>query len=177
MSPSGQHHAASCSCSGPGGTSAALSPQLHHRVSRVRLRLEASRSPSRRTPGATTAVAKRRTDTRKILWALAAWPHAESRSTKERHLTRRCLQRSAKFLFGRSPICSRGDYQPFTLPLLLAPHKLMGRSQSARVPAGLIPPSRPSVSGMGSLLWLCLGGGDQESSTTADGLYQERGEF
>lgn len=47
--------------------------------------------------------------------------------SKEHHLTRRCLQRSAKSLFNRNPICSRGDCQPFTPPLhSSAPHGWAG---------------------------------------------------
>jgi len=45
------------------------------------------------------------------------------------------------------------------------------------MPAGLIPMSPLSVSLVGSLLRLCFGRGDQEPSTTADGLCQEGGEF
>lgn len=129
VSPCGEHHAALHSHSN--------TQELCCRVSHVRLCVDTSCSHSCRAPGAVTAVGKGRTDISKNLWAFTAWPHTES--TKKRHLTRRCLWRSVKFLFVRSTICSRDNYQLFIFPLVLAPHKWMGRSQSTYMPASLDP--------------------------------------
>lgn len=129
VSPCGEHHAALHSHSS--------TQELCCRVSHVRLCVDTSCSHSCRAPAAITAVVNGRTDISKNLWAFTAWPHTDS--TKKHHLTRRCLWGSVKFLFVRSPICSRDNYQLFVFPLVLAPHRRMGRSQSTYMPASLDP--------------------------------------
>lgn len=65
----------------------------------------------------------------------------------------------------------------FSYSLDLGSSQGMGRSQSTYKPASLIPWSWPSISLRGGLPQLCLGCGDQESSITADDLYQKGGGF